>query len=154
MRKSDACTAEVHQIQDQRSQKRLVKGFDGHKKKSGDPPEKARKNAASTKKIDFICSSCYKKRHKERFYFASRSNVTMQRKQMSDCVLFYTARENSFACAGPATQLHKGMHVDFPKNKRSKRMRNDLMRCSFQNKGCRICIVTRNGQNKARFGEE
>ena len=39
----------------------------------------------------------------------------MQGEQMGDCVLFCTERENSFACAGPATQLQKGMHVDFPK---------------------------------------
>ena len=39
----------------------------------------------------------------------------MQREQMGDCALFYTERENSFACAGPATQLQKGMHVNFPK---------------------------------------
>ena len=88
--------------------------------KSGDPPEKARKNAAIPKKIDFPCFlSCSKKpwRRKERFYFASRSKATMQGEQMGDCVFFCTERENSFACAGPATQLQKGMHVDFPKKK-------------------------------------
>lgn len=127
MRKSYASTAEDHQIQEQRSQKKARVTKDSMAAiKSEDPPEKARKNAAIPKKIDFPCFlSCSKKNPdgaKKSFISLpeARKPCSVNRWAFASCSApsvrtALLAPRNPNRRGGPATQLQKGMHVDFPK---------------------------------------